>query len=304
MRLAIVAFLCLCTASQAVGGVRTIRMTDPRPFGLFVGDVIERHAEIATDPGDELLDASVPHLGPMTYWLDLVAIDVGASEKDGARHYRVDLKYQTFYVPLESKRMTIPPLTLRFKTAAGAAAATIPAFNFTMSPLRELFPEKTEDGTAIVLRPNIEPRLIKTGSVRTAMAVSAATALLALVLIAYHNAWGLFRRRPHRPFTEAARRIRLAAGENGAGAGYRKGLIALHRAFDEFAGHRLLAEDLDRFLATHPNLDQENAEITRFFASSRSVFFADDLSAAIATLPPSGLLSLAGRLASFERGAA
>jgi mxaA protein len=173
-----------------------------------------------------------------------------------------------------------------------------------MSPLRELFPEKGETGSAIVLRPDIEPRPIKTGAVRTGLLASAATTLLALSLLAYHNAWGPFRRRPRRPFTEAARRIRLAAGENGAGAGYRKGLIALHRAFDETARQRLLAEDLDRFLASHPDFDRGSGEITRFFASSRSVFFADDLTAAIATLPPSELSSLAGRLASIERGAA
>jgi mxaA protein len=78
----------------------------------------------------------------------------------------------------------------------------------------------------------------------------------------------------------------------------------LHRAFDEVAGQRLLAEDLDRFLAIHPDLDQQGGEITRFFASSRSVFFGDDLGAGIATLPPSELSSLAGRLASIERGGA
>jgi mxaA protein len=99
------------------------------------------------------------------------------------------------------------------------------------------------------------------------------------------------------------RRIRHDAGKNGSGVGYRSGLLALHRAFDEVAGKRLLAEDLDRFLASHPDLDLESGEITRFFKSSRSVFFGDDLGSGIATLPPSALSSLAGRLARIERGA-
>jgi mxaA protein len=69
------------------------------------------------------------------------------------------------------------------------------------------------------------------------------------------------------------------------------------------AGHRLLAEDLGEFLAAHPELGQKSAEIERFFASSRSVFFADDVSAGIAALPPSELSALAARLASLERSA-
>jgi mxaA protein len=296
MRLAIAALISLCAASAAMAAVRSVRVTDPRAFGLFVGDVIERQADVTVDPGDELLDASVPQPGPVTYWLDLVALDVRPTDESGARRYHIDLKYQTFYVPLESKRMTIPPLTLRFKTAAGAAAATIPAFDFTMSPLRELFPEKSDTGSAIVLRPDAKPQLIKTGSVRTGLLASALTVLLAAALIA-------FRKRPRRPFTEAVRRIRHDAGKNGSGVGYRSGLLALHRAFDEVAGKRLLAEDLDRFLASHPDLDLESGEITRFFKSSRSVFFGDDLGSGIATLPPSALSSLAGRLARIERGA-
>jgi mxaA protein len=304
MRLALAALLFLGPLSGAAAGVRTVSVTDPRAFGYFVGDVILRQAEITVDPGDELLAASLPHSGPVAYWLDLVDIRTAASERSGAKQYRVNLTYQTFYVPLESKRVTIPPLTVRFKTMAGASSATIPAFGFTMSPLRELFAEKDEGESAFTLRPDSEPSPIKTGSVRTTMLVSAASTALALVLIAHHNAWGPFRRRPHRPFTKAAREIRRAANENGSGAGYREGLLALHRAFDEFAGHRLLGEDLDRFLDIHPSLAADSGQIHRFFDSSRAVFFAEDMTNGIATLPPSELSALAARLADVERGAA
>lgn len=303
MRLLLAAIMCLGVASHALAAARTITMKEPRPFGHFVGDVLERRAEISAEPGDELLSASLPNAGPLTYWLDLIGIDVSAGEKDGRKTYRLDLKYQTFYVPLEPRRMTIPPLTLKFKAASGAANVTIPPFSFTISPLRELIPEKGEDGSPLVLRPDIAPRAIKTGGLRTAMLASTAVAALTLALIAYHNAWGPFRRRARRPFTEAARLIRSTASANGGGAGYRRGLMALHRAFDEAAGRRLLAEDLDRFLATHPSLDADRKDIARFFESSRSVFFADDVSAGIAQFPPSALSSLATRLATAERSA-
>ncbi len=240
-----------------MAGVRSVRMTDPRAFGHFVGDVIERRAEIAVDPGDELLDASLPHPGAVTYWLDLIAIDVTSGEQDGAKHYRVDLKYQTFYVPLESKRVTIPPLTLRFKAAAGAAAATIPAFSFTMSPLRELFPEKGETAARSCLRPDVGAASDQDGS-RCVRSFS-------------HRRQPRFLRSRCLPITTPGApsaggrtvpspRPRAVSGlppeRTVRAPAIAQGLIALHRAFDEVAGQRLLAEDLDRFLASHPDLDR------------------------------------------------
>ena len=125
MRLALAALFVLSALPGAAAGVRTVSVTDPRAFGYFVGDVILRQAEITVDPGDELLAASLPHSGPVAYWLDLVNISTAASERSGAKQYRVNLTYQTFYVPLESKRVTIPPLTVRFKTMAGASSARL-----------------------------------------------------------------------------------------------------------------------------------------------------------------------------------
>jgi mxaA protein len=276
-------------------------VTDPRPFGHFTGDVIERRVAITVDAKDELIVASLPSPGQVAYWLDLNRLEVKETKGGGERTYRLRLVYQTFYVPLETKRVTLPAITVKFKTAEGPSTATLAPFGLTMSPIRELIPEKSDGATAFALRPDAGAERVATERTRFALIASAAAAALSFLLLAHHRAWGPFRKRPGRPFTEAARDIRLSAGENGAAAGYRKGLLALHRAFDETSGRRVLAEDIDGFLSRHPRLGEDRDGITRFFASSRQAFFGDDMSASIATLPPSELQTLAKRLARIER---
>ncbi len=125
--------------------------------------------------------------------------------------------------------------------------------------------------------------------------------MLSLLLLVRHRAWWPFERRARRPFTQASRLIRALADRDGERNAYRPSLLALHRAFDETAEQRLLAEDVARFLADHPALRDRSADIGRFFESSRRAFFADDLTGALATLPPGALAALAADLAQSEQ---
>jgi mxaA protein len=127
--------------------------------------------------------------------------------------------------------------------------------------------------------------------------------LLALALLAYHQAWWPFRLRPERPFTRAARAIKERLAEDGLG-GYRDGLLDLHRAFDVAAGHRLLAEDVPEFLSRHHEFQPLAGEITRFFATSRRAFFGNDLAGAAKVMPFKTIGELGSRLGDAERRAA
>ena len=49
--------------------------------------------------------------------------------------------------------------------------------------------------------------------------------------------------------------------------------LVLHRAFDATAGRRMFADDLDEFLARHPQFGPLRARIGAFFAESRTAFF-------------------------------
>lgn len=303
MQRAVFALMAMAGLADAAGAeVRTVRAEEPRPFGYFLGDTFQRTIEIETGPDDELVRASLPRTGPSSYWLELRAIDARTEERQDARVHRLTFTYQTFYAPIDPKKVTVPAAEIAIRGPAGNEMATIPAFTLLMSPIREIFPEKSGETAETFLRPDLEPAPRRSGALRTATLGVAALSLALLLLLARDLAWWPFHRRPARPFSRAARDIArtLRAGN---GDDYRNALLALHRAFDVAAGRRLLAGDIERFLAAHPQHGETRPAVERFFAASRAVFFGETPREGEIGLPPAELKALAAALARQERAA-
>ncbi|WBT37191.1 MULTISPECIES: hypothetical protein [Hyphomicrobium] len=290
-------------AQGAAAGVRSISVEDPRPFGYFLGDTLVRTIEIETGADDEIVPASLPRTGPSNYWLELRSLDLTSSLHGDARRHRLTLTYQTFYAPIDPKKVTIPATEVTVRSPEGSETATLPPFTFLTSPIREIFPEKSGETAETFLRNDSPPPLRKSGNLRSAALIAAGLSGLLLVLLARDLAWWPFDRRAARPFSRAVRDVTRALASGSNGDGYRSALLALHRAFDTAAGHRLLAADLDGFLAAHPEHSETRAEVERFFAASRSVFFGDAQREGEIGLPPSDLRQLAAVLARQERAA-
>lgn len=291
----------LCTWG-ANAGLRGLKTEEPRAFGYFTGDILVRRVSILVDGTTELIRASLPKPGPLTYWLDLTQVNVEEAKQSGERRFTVTLTYQTFYVPYDSKKLTIPSWSLRLAAGAQAEEAAIPAFTFTSSPLRELFPDKSGETAETILRPDGQPHSFPTQLLLAALMGSATVALLSLILLARHLAWGPFKRRARRPFTRAARLIARYSPEGCRGGGDgAEALLLLHRAFDETLGQRMLAEDLGRFLVEHPEHAGCQAGIAQFFECSRRTFFAGIAAEASERETRSALLKLSRALAAGER---
>lgn len=290
-------------AEEAASPILSVGTIDPRGFGYFVGDLLTREVLVTVAEPYKLEAASQPAARRISYWLDLRSVDVSSSESDGRTRYRLKLVYQTLYVPLSPEPRTLPALTLRFTDGDNTAVATVPPFKFVMSPLREVLPEKPEEGPVGYLRPDAVPRTLSTRRARIGFGAGLVTVLIALGLLAYHHAWGPFRKRPARPFTEAARALRRLSRARGPEV-YRNGLLDLHRAFDVSAGRRVLAEDVPEFLARHGEFRPYEPEIDRFFASSRRAFFGDDVAGAAETMPLPAVAALGAELGAAERRAA
>lgn len=287
-------------ASAAHAEVRSVRMIEPRAFGYFLGDTLERTVEIETGPEDEIVPASLPRVGPSNYWLELRGIEQSTARRGDARIHILKLTYQTFYAPIDPRKQTIPAAEIAIRGNAGTESATIPAFALIMSPLREIFPEKNAEAAETVLRPDFPSGQRRSGGMRTMALITAAISLGLLALLARDLAWWPFHRRPARPFSRATREIARALAVGGAD-GYRGALLALHRAFDAAAGRRLLAADVDAFFVTHPEHDDLRATVARFFAASRTVFFGEAQREGQTGLPPSEIKELAANLARQER---
>lgn len=299
---AVVATVALVAAiTGATAEITRFAVSDPRDLGYFIGDTITREIEVSVDARFTLAQGSLPAPGPLTYWLELndVAID-----EDGGnlRSYRIALAYQTFYAPLEPRRMVIPGFTLRFVDGDETITQPVPQFSFLTSPLREIIPpEQAQDNEKrTLLAPDPGVRIPSTQRLQAALGLATAAALLSLAAIAWRRAWWPFHHRPARPFSRAARTIRATDSDADR---YRRDLIRLHRAFDESAGRRVLAEDAPIFIARRPEFANERDQIAGFFAASRRAFFAGDTERAMAEVSPGALADLVSRLGVAERSA-
>jgi mxaA protein len=295
--LALLFLLPLAHFASAAGEASAVHMTEPRGFGHFVGDLIERNAEFEVSDGETFVPASLPQPGQLAYWLELRSAEIGQRSRAGRRTITLQLTYQLFYVPIDTRKVRIPPTNIALKGPQGTRVATIPAFTFLISPIREIYPEKSGETTATFLKDDARAEYIRTAPVRTAAAGSALTAALALALLAFHLAWWPFHKRAGRPFTEAQRVV------TDHRECYPALLLALHRAFDRSQGHRLLAADVEGFLDVRQEHAAARDAIERFFKASQTYFFAGDAVAAEAAMPRSSLEQLAARLAKNERAA-
>lgn len=295
----------LVAPGGALARTPSLNVTEPRAFGYFLGDVMRREVVVHLDLGQGLDAASLPRPGPLNYWLELSQADVAMEDAGEGTIYRLFLVYQTFYAPLDPRKLTIPGFKLKIKGAQGEGEVAVPEFGFITSPIRQLFTASSQSsGSAVELQPDDLPQRLRTGGERTALLVAGMLALVALVALAWHNAWWPFHWRPARPFTDAARFLNANAARLEGAGGYRVALLKLHRAFDIAAGRRLLADDVDAFLAQHPEFTPYAADVARLFASSRQAFFANDVDQARLKMPLPSLAALSARLSAAERRAA
>ncbi len=303
VRLAVLGAMAVAAIAGSVRAAE-VSLLEPRPFGYFLGDVVRREVIVTAEPGTKLDTASLPQPGPLNYWLELKSVDVSENETSEHVIYRITLAYQNFYAPLDPRRLTIPGFMLKLSQDGASEEARVPEFGFVASPLRELFPGKEGEPTAVAMQPDVRPPLEATGAERTALLVAAVVGAVALVLLAMHYAWGPFRRRPGRPFTEAARFLRTHTAQLNGEGGYRAALIKMHRAFDLSAGRRVLPDDLRAFLKEHPQFAPLEGDIEKLFASSRETFYSGDQPRARAKMPLAEIADLGSRLAVAERSAA
>lgn len=309
----------------------SVRVTDPRGFGYFLGDVVSRKVEVVSPAGTSLRAAALPRPGPVTYWLDLVKIDHQTGAAGGAVTNTITLTYQIFYSALEPKRMELPKLTLYFQDDTGKTGAenvsgraseagsgssdggklalsrTVPPFEFIVSPLREIMPEKSDDPDQSPLRPDAEAMPQGTGAIRTGLLASLSLLALSLAGLAYHYAVWPFNMRRKRPFTQAQRALSAltnvgSAGRDGQAS--QDALRVLHRALDETYGRRVFARDLDDFIEQHHEFHRLEPQLRSFFSTSGRAFFASEERDGDRILSGDDLAALAAELAREERRAA
>ncbi|GAJ29253.1 hypothetical protein [Acidomonas methanolica] len=240
-----------------------------RLFGYFLGDVLVSRVEIVTAPGWRVVPASFPRPHELDYWLDLRDVrEKTEKTRAGGERVTIILTYQSFYAPLEPRRMTIPAFALELTDGTRRVETHSAAWQFLSSPLREISQEKGMDFSRI--QPDHLPGRRTTLPEKAGFAGSFLAALFALVVLMRRAALPPFGGRPDRPFATALRGLRRLRD---TAEGRIEGMRLVHGAFDATAGYVVMTEDVPGVLRSRPDLAREAAEIDAFFAASREAFF-------------------------------
>lgn len=273
MRIAFLAFALFTTLPAAAQDV-VVRIHSARPFGYFVGDLIHARVDVSAPPEAVLSRASLPNPGPLTGSLDLREVKLRETVESRRRLWRLDVTYQNFYVALDVREIEIPGFDLAISSAAGAETVKVPAWRVTVSPLREITPQKQEEAIDY-MRPDGSSVFVDETTPRNFAIGVGAAALLALALVARDRAWPPFQRRKVRVFLAlanefSARRIRSGGSDFGAA------IQSVHRALDTANGATLLSFDLPDFLRRRPEFQPLRMDFERFFAASKRHFFGGE----------------------------
>ncbi|MCK9620419.1 MAG: nonribosomal peptide synthetase MxaA [Methylobacter sp.] len=237
----------------------------PRPFGYVNGDEIPQRIVIETRSGISLQPGSLPAKGQINRWLNLNQVTV----KQSGQHYQIDLLYQVFYAPLEVKSLTLPGFTVQLSQGEKSISQNVPAWTFTLSPLRELIARQSEQGE--YMRPDIQPPLLTNTHALYGLSAGLSVAVLIAVYLGY--LYGCFPGMPRR--TVFKRALRKLAGLSKADM--EQALTVVHQALNSLNGQPLFANRLSDFYRRNPQYLQINAQLLWFFTYSNRYFFSDGM---------------------------
>lgn len=287
------AFALSCGPAQAIEAT----VTQPRPFGYSIGDVVEQTIFIRSASGETLEPESLPKTGRIGAWMERTRAEL-THQSNG---YRLDLVYQFINSPTEIRTLGLPQIKLQFHVGKQIVEETVGEWPVTLAPLTPL--TVLARAGLDEMRPDALPHLIDERPYTERLTGYAiGLGVLALLWLGWYAGVTLRGRRP-RPFAHAWRGLRRSAKSAPDAQGYRDALRRLHRAFDTTAGTTVFAERLDPFFASHPSFAPARPAIEGFFADSRMSFFGARGDEQDWTAKWAALLALAGQLRVLEREA-
>ncbi len=263
MRIALILIFSLLGCSGSIDEpVSYFNVETPRPFGYLNGDEIPQRIIIETRSGITLQTGSLPAKGQINRWLNLNQVTV----KQSGQRYQIDLLYQVFYAPLEVKALTLPGFTVQLSQGEKTVGKSIPAWTFTLSPLRELVVRQTEQGE--YMRPDSPPSLLANDRALYGLAASLSVAALIAAYLGYLYACfpGLSRR------TVFKLALRKLAGLSKTDM--EQALTIVHQALNNLNGQPLFADRLSDFYRCNPQYRPISAQLAWFFNYSNRYFFS------------------------------
>jgi mxaA protein len=248
-----------------------VTVENPRAFGHFIGDRLERHIRMTVPRPYSLAQDGLPKLGRANAWVELTGTAAHSVPGLDGTQYRIDLIYQVVNSPAQARLTALPEVRMKFSASGKAFEEKIEEWPIGLAPL-------TPGGTGIAvqdIRPARVPTLIdgRPAEIRLTAYLAGAAALLGWLALARFGLPWL--RHRNGPFAAAHRTLAKLSRRPADRPTFQSALRAVHRAFDQTAGVRLFPEQLDAFLSRHQQFADLRAGTQRFFDASSREFFGD-----------------------------
>ena len=266
------ALLCIGTAAAEPPPATpplTAVVTQPRPTGYFVGDLVTQRV-LLEGRGRPYTLVTLPPPGRVNSWFERRRATLVT---DASSQHWLAVEYQFLNAPKAVTAATLPAWQLTVRTTAAPAplTLTIPATSLNIAPLSP--PGSPEQVGTRDLRPDHLPAKIAKAPICRAIAITSTG--LALTLTAWLG-WVLWRNKraqATQPFAHALRELRTLPDDEP------RAWQILHRAFDQAAGRVIHSATLSVLFERAPQLTPMRAQIEEFFVQSTERFFAHGNSA-------------------------
>lgn len=276
---------------------------DPRAYAWFIGDEFTRTLRLKVENGWQLDREELPQVGRLSFWLELVAVDIGSR----GDYTEVALTYRLINSIAEggvSAQRVIPSWELVTTRPGRSVPINVPEWSFTQ--LAVVPQSDAEFLTAADVRADVPP-LPAPWSEHFVRLTLVGLAVLVLALYLFYCHFGaVWLARWRRPFTAALHDLRNLAKHAETDVPSDAGLRRFHAAVNEAAGRVVMRDDLDAFFLAQPLYATERGAIAEVFEQSHRFFFTSQADAERATQEPIGaqrLVDVCRRLSVLELSA-
>ena len=287
-------------------GIVAIDMVDPvKDVGYVVGDMVTREITLTIKKPYVLIEESLPIVGyEKTYRGQPIGVYLSAikhTKKDEGKQvvHHLTLTYQILTSSVVAKRAAVLAEYLRLINTESKDKETVkyrvPMWEFVISPLSVFGQIKVEDDMSQFRGPIYLDASAQTKKLKwllSALAIS----LLGLLYIVGKHAW---LPRMGGPFAKAFRNIKK---QPNTPDGTRTAVTSMHSALNAAAGNSLFLNNLGDFLTKKPAFKTIEADIQKFFALSRQVFFEPNAKHDVGNNPTEWLAQFCRRCRDCERG--
>jgi mxaA protein len=286
--------------AQAGTVIKRMEVSNPRPFGHVIGDILQQKINLELATPYQLDEGSLPEAGPLSRWLEIRAPHVRTRNSRGVTSYEILLSYQTFYLAERLESIVIPSLELSVGNGERILPLLVPEWSFSVTPLAAHGIDASV--TVSGLRPNLPPPTMPV-TPHVYRIVGLSVCLLAALLYFAYAYWGIpVLARRNRPFAITFRHLRKLERKPVTDTRYLDALRSLHGAFNLTAGWTVLAGNLALFFVDHPEFASLRTPIETLFMQSRKAFFEPRQEPATDADSMQNLVRLCRRCRALERG--